>query len=99
MLTIARALMGNPLLFLNKPCEGLAPLAVAALVEQVSQLKRGGLAILRSEQNLRFATALSDRVYMVDNGTIPSRGALSELGARGQESAFDCLTAQVYTRR
>jgi branched-chain amino acid transport system ATP-binding protein len=47
MLTIARTLMGNPsLLLLDEPSDGLAPLVVEHLTEQIARLKREGLTIL-----------------------------------------------------
>jgi branched-chain amino acid transport system ATP-binding protein len=83
MLTIARTLMGNPrLLLLDEPSEGLAPLVVAALAEQINQLKEQGLTILLSEQNMHFATALSDRVYVIDKGVIYFSGTFQELEAK-----------------
>ncbi|HEY7870148.1 MAG TPA: ABC transporter ATP-binding protein, partial [Methylomirabilota bacterium] len=52
MLTVARTLMGNPrLLLLDEPSEGLAPVIVRALGDQIAALKREGLTILLSEQN------------------------------------------------
>jgi branched-chain amino acid transport system ATP-binding protein len=56
MLTIARTLMGNPaLLLLDEPSEGLAPLVVDHLREQIARLKREGLTILLAEQNTEFS--------------------------------------------
>ncbi len=80
MLTIARTLMGNPeLILLDEPSEGLAPVVVQALFEQLMKLKREGLSILLSEQNLGFATALGDRVYVIEKGEIRYRGTTAEL--------------------
>jgi len=71
MLTIARALVGNPkVLLLDEPSEGLAPLVVQALWDHIRKLKESGLAILLSEQNLWFASGLSARVYIIDKGQI-----------------------------
>jgi branched-chain amino acid transport system ATP-binding protein len=56
MLTVARALMGNPrLLLLDEPSEGLAPLVVQQLEEQIAKLKQEGMTILLSEQNAEFS--------------------------------------------
>jgi branched-chain amino acid transport system ATP-binding protein len=87
MLTVARTLMGNPrLLLLDEPSEGLAPVVIRALGEQVEALKAAGLAILLSEQNLRFAARLSDRAYVIENGQIrfagPMRALLDDEGVR-----------------
>jgi branched-chain amino acid transport system ATP-binding protein len=80
MLTIARTLLGNPrLLLLDEPSEGLAPIIVATLREQIARLKGEGLTILLCEQNLAFARALSDRVYIIDKGVLRFSGTFKEL--------------------
>ncbi len=80
MLTIARALMGSPeLLLLDEPTEGLAPLIVRDLEEQIIKLKQTGISILLSEQNVRSAMKLIDRVYVIDNGRIRFQGTTKEL--------------------
>ncbi|MGZ8429643.1 MAG: ABC transporter ATP-binding protein [Candidatus Deferrimicrobiaceae bacterium] len=71
MLTIARTLMGNPeLVLLDEPTEGLAPVVVIALKEMILRLKEMGTTILLSEQNVKFAVKVSDRVFIIDNGAI-----------------------------
>jgi len=85
MLTIARTLMGNPeLLLLDEPSEGLAPLVVDHLQEQIERLKREGLTILLAEQGVDFSLALADRVYVLEKGSIRFSGEASEL--RGNEA-------------
>jgi len=80
MLTIARALMGNPeFLLLDEPTEGLAPLLVKALEERILKLKEAGLTVLLAEQNVRSALRLSDRGYIIDNGAIRYQGSIKEL--------------------
>jgi len=80
MLTIARTLMGNPeLLLLDEPSEGLAPLVVDHLGEQIARLKAAGLTILLSEQNTEFSLRLADRVYVLEKGAIRFSGAASAL--------------------
>ncbi|MGB9370063.1 MAG: ABC transporter ATP-binding protein [Xanthobacteraceae bacterium] len=80
MLTIGRTLMGNPdLLLLDEPSEGLAPLVVENLLEQVSRLKREGLTILLAEQGVDFSLALADRVYVLEKGAVRFAGAAAEL--------------------
>src|SRR4249920_3800427 len=62
MLTIARTLMGNPaLVLLDEPSEGLAPKIVEQMAAAILAMKREGLALVISEQNLRFARLISDR--------------------------------------
>jgi branched-chain amino acid transport system ATP-binding protein len=71
MLTIARTLMGNPdVLLLDEPTEGLSPVMVKTLKDLVLKLKEVGTTILLSEQNIRFAIAVSDRVAIIDKGYI-----------------------------
>jgi branched-chain amino acid transport system ATP-binding protein len=80
MLTVARTLMGNPrVLLLDEPSEGLAPVIVRALGEQIAALKREGLTILLSEQNLKFAARLADRAYIIEKGEIRFDGPMTTL--------------------
>ena len=79
MLTIARSLMGNPeLLLLDEPSEGLAPLVVDHLGEQIGRLKAQGLTILLAEQNVDFSLDLADRVYVLEKGQIRYQGTARE---------------------
>jgi len=79
MLTIARTLMGNPeLLLLDEPSEGLAPLVVDHLQEQISRLRSDGLTILLAEQNVDFSLNLADRVYVLEKGHIRYEGSARE---------------------
>jgi branched-chain amino acid transport system ATP-binding protein len=83
MLTIARTLMGNPrLLLLDEPSEGLSPLVVKELENQVHRLKTDGMPILFSEQNSNFALKLSDRAYILEKGEVRWKGAVSILRQR-----------------
>ncbi len=80
MLTVGRALMGNPsLLLLDEPVEGVAPLVVEELGKQILHLKKLGLTILLSEQNLQFAPKISDRAYIIEKGRIRFHGTIEEL--------------------
>lgn len=82
MLTIARTLMGNPShLLLDEPSEGLAPVIVDQMTNAIGALKREGLAVLLSEQNLHFATAVADRAYIIEKGRIQYSGTMAELAA------------------
>lgn len=82
MLTIARTLMGNPhLVLLDEPSEGIAPVIVERIADTIVQLKRSGLSILLSEQNVGFAEAVSDRAYMLEKGQIRWTGTMEELAA------------------
>ena len=80
MLTIGRALMGNPdLLLLDEPTAGLSPLIVKALGEQIRHLKAEGETILLAEQNADFALGLSDRAYVIDKGAICYAGTAAAI--------------------
>jgi branched-chain amino acid transport system ATP-binding protein len=80
MLTIGRTLMTNPqLLLLDEPSEGLAPLIVENLLEQIRALKREGLTILLAEQGIDFSLRLADRVYVLEKGEVRFSGKAAEL--------------------
>lgn len=85
MLTVARTLMGNPLLLmLDEPSEGVAPVIVEQMAHMILQLKRQGLAILLSEQNLHFARLVCDRAYVLEQGQIRFSGSMQDLAANKQ---------------
>ena len=80
MLTVARTLMGNPLLvLLDEPSEGVAPLIVEQMAATIVELKKEGLSILLSEQNVHFARLVSDRVYVLEKGQIRWHGSMDAL--------------------
>ena len=80
MLTVARTLMGNPLLLLlDEPSEGVSPVIVERMARMVMDLKQHGVAILLSEQNLYFAEAVSDRCLCHREGAIRFEGSMKEL--------------------
>jgi len=80
MLTVGRTLMGNPeLLLMDEPVEGVAPLVVKEMGRQILKLKQMGQTILFSEQNVAFATMISDRAYVIDKGKIRYQGSKEEL--------------------
>ena len=80
MLTIARTLMGNPqLLLLDEPSEGLAPIVVDHLRDQIARLRHEGLTILLAEQNTEFSLSLADRVYVLEKGSLKFSGPAARL--------------------
>ena len=88
MLTIGRTLMGNPsLLLLDEPVEGVAPVVVQELTRQIKRLKTMGLTILFAEQNMHFATQISDRAYVIEKGHIRYQGTMGELVANEEVKA------------
>jgi branched-chain amino acid transport system ATP-binding protein len=71
MLAIGRALRtGARLLLLDEPTEGLAPSIVKAIRDLLLEIKRDGITVLLVSQNVRFATKVSDRHYLMVNGKI-----------------------------
>ena len=82
MLTVARTLMGNPfLVLLDEPSEGMAPVIVEHMVQMILALKKQGLSILLSEQNMHFAELVSDRAYVLEKGQIRFQGTMQELAS------------------
>jgi branched-chain amino acid transport system ATP-binding protein len=82
MLTVARTLMGNPLMvLLDEPSEGIAPVLVERMAATIIELKQEGLPILLSEQNLHFAALVSDRVYVLEKGHIGWSGTMADLSS------------------
>lgn len=80
MLSIARALMLNPVvLLLDEPSEGLAPIIVQEVIDVLKHLKGAGLAILLVEQNLSVALAIADRHHVMNKGEICFTGLTAEL--------------------
>ncbi|MCC7347748.1 MAG: ABC transporter ATP-binding protein [Variibacter sp.] len=80
MLTVARTLMGNPLLvLLDEPSEGVAPVIVEQMASTILELKQEGLSILLCEQNLHFAQLVSDRAYLLEKGQLRWEGAMASL--------------------
>ncbi|WP_432785873.1 High-affinity branched-chain amino acid transport ATP-binding protein LivF [Oligella sp. MSHR50489EDL] len=77
MLSVARSLMGNPLmLLLDEPSEGVAPVIVDQMIEMIVQLKQKGISILISEQNIHLAKQVADRYYTLSMGEIVDAGRM-----------------------
>lgn len=76
MLSIGRALMGNPsVLLMDEPLEGLAPVVVEVVLASIERLKREDeLAILLVEQHARLALAATERVIVLDRGIVVHEG-------------------------
>jgi branched-chain amino acid transport system ATP-binding protein len=79
MLAIARALILNPrLLILDEPSQGLAPLIVQEVFKVITSARREGISILLVEQNVRAATEIADRAYVLDDGRVVYSGPAAE---------------------
>ncbi|SDM09361.1 amino acid/amide ABC transporter ATP-binding protein 2, HAAT family [Oryzisolibacter propanilivorax] len=82
MLTVARTLMGQPLVvLLDEPSEGVAPIIVEQMAQTILQLKAQGIGILLSEQNLPFAEAVADRAVVLEKGQVVHAAPMGELAA------------------
>jgi branched-chain amino acid transport system ATP-binding protein len=80
MLTVARTLMGNPLLvLLDEPSEGVAPIIVEQMANTIIELKKEGLSVLLSEQNIHFAQLVCDRAYVLEKGQLQWHGRMADL--------------------
>jgi branched-chain amino acid transport system ATP-binding protein len=80
MLTISRTLMGNPsAILLDEPSEGLAPKIVEQMAHAILSIKASGVAIVLSEQNMHFASLVSDRAYVIEKGQVRYTGTMAEL--------------------
>ncbi len=82
MLAIARAMMLEPkLILLDEPTEGLMPRMVAQIREIIEVLHREGVAILLVEQSVPLTLAVSQRVYIMEKGTVRHHAPAEELRA------------------
>ena len=83
MLTIGRALMGNPdLLLVDEPTEGLAPLMVKEVRDILEDInKKVGVSILLVEHNINVAMSLANRIYLMGKAHIGFSGSKEELEA------------------
>ena len=80
MLTVARTLMGNPLLLLlDEPSEGVSPLILEQMANTILTLKEQGMSMLLSEQNVHFARLVSDRAYVLEKGQLRWHGRMADL--------------------
>ena len=82
MLAMGRAIMCHPkLLMLDEPSMGLSPLLVDQVFEIIKDINKDGTTILLVEQNAGKSLAISDRAYVLENGSIVLSGTGSELAA------------------
>lgn len=82
MLTLCRALMGDPeLIMIDEPTEGLAPKIVELVAEYLRELKRRGISVLLVEQKLTIALEVADRCLVMGHGQIVFEGTPADLRA------------------
>jgi branched-chain amino acid transport system ATP-binding protein len=90
MLALARAMVTDPkMLLLDEPTMGLAPVIIKEVVHTISDLRARGLTILWVEQMAYVALKISDRVYILENGSIIREG-------KGQELLNDSHVIEAY---
>ena len=83
-LVLAVQLTRSPrIVLLDEPSEGLAPVIVEQMAEAVRRMKAEGIAVLLSEQNLYFASAIADRTYIIEKGAIRHEGSMAEIATLG----------------
>ncbi len=90
LLAMARCLVGDPrLVLLDEPTEGIQPSIIDEIVETLLRLRsKGGLTMILVEQNLDFIAALSERVLIIQKGTIVHSAKPDELHGHGLINEF-----------
>ncbi len=85
MLSMARALMGNPItLLLDEPSEGLAPIVVQRIGELLRRLRDSGATILLAEQSMHFCLGIASDATVIDKGQIVYRDTIEKLKANDE---------------
>ena len=80
MLSIGRALMGQPrLLLLDEPSLGLAPILVRSIFQTIRTISKTGVTVILVEQNARAALKLADRAYVLEVGRLALEGPSADL--------------------
>ncbi len=80
MLSIARALMARPTIFLlDEPSMGLAPILVEEIFSVIREINQEGTTILLVEQNANMALQVASRGYVLETGTVALEGSAKEL--------------------
>jgi len=67
------------LVLLDEPSEGVAPVIVEQMANTIMDLKKEGLSVLLSEQNIHFAALVSDRAYVLEKGQVRWQGRMTDL--------------------
>jgi branched-chain amino acid transport system ATP-binding protein len=80
MLAIARAIMLEPkIILLDEPTEGLMPRMVSQIRQIIDVLHNEGVAILLVEQNVPLTLEASQRLYIMEKGSVRHQCAASEI--------------------
>lgn len=80
LLSIARAMMGDPaVILLDEPLTGLAPVARAAVLTLLTQISQSGKAVVVVEQNVTEILPVAGYALIIDEGRVPLEGRSDEL--------------------
>jgi branched-chain amino acid transport system ATP-binding protein len=80
MLAISRCLMMKPkLIILDEPTEGIMPMLVAQIRDEIAAISKSGVSILLVEQNVGAALKLCSRIYVMEKGKIVFNGSTPDL--------------------
>lgn len=75
LVELARIFLQEPKIALvDEPTVGLSPVAALKIYKMLSKMKEEGAAILMVDQNVRYATEYSDKLYVMVDGTITMEG-------------------------
>ena len=89
MLAIGRALMQDPqLLLLDEPSLGLAPKIMKELFKKILEINNEGVAIMIVEQNAKQATAIADKIFVLEEGRVALSGDKSLLKTRKIQNIY-----------
>jgi lipopolysaccharide export system ATP-binding protein len=80
-LEIARSLVISPkFILLDEPFSGIDPITVLEIQKIINHLKSRGIGVLITDHNVRETLRVTDRAYIINNGTIFRSGTPEELG-------------------
>src|SRR5205823_3357589 len=79
-LEIARCLVCDPLLILmDEPFTGIDPPTISDIQDIVRGLKKQGIAILVTDHQAREILKITDRIYVISNGQVVSKGTPAQI--------------------
>lgn len=77
---ISRALAVSPMfILLDEPFAGIDPIAVKDIQEIINRLKRNGIGVLITDHNVRETLEITDRAYIISEGSIIDHGTSKEI--------------------